>query len=169
MTIATGEVSPLLATLRRHRVRFIVVGGVAAVIEGAPVTTFDLDVVHDRTPANVRRLVAALRALGATYRTRPELRRMPTVAELTGSGHHLLVTRHGPLDVLGAIGRDRDFGRLKPRTKRRKLGAFFVAVLDLATQIAVKEELGFEKDRLMLPVLRETLRLSRARRPRRKR
>jgi hypothetical protein len=37
-----------LEVLGRHRVRFIVVGGVAAVLGGAPVSTFDLDIVHDR-------------------------------------------------------------------------------------------------------------------------
>jgi hypothetical protein len=36
----------LLEVLTRHRVAFIVVGGVAAVLEGAPITTFDLDIVH---------------------------------------------------------------------------------------------------------------------------
>jgi hypothetical protein len=65
------------------------------------------------------------------------------------------------LDVLGVIGHGRDFAALMPRTRRRKLGGFFVSVLDLKTQIAVKEELGFAKDRAVLPTLRETLRTSR--------
>ena len=46
----------ILETLRRHRVQFVLVGGVAAVVEGAPVATFDVDVVHDRTEQNIRRL-----------------------------------------------------------------------------------------------------------------
>lgn len=40
-----------LEVFARHRVDLIVVGGVAAVIGGAPLATFDLDVVHAR---NVR-------------------------------------------------------------------------------------------------------------------
>jgi len=63
--------------------------------------------------------------------------------------------------VLGVIGKDRGFGSLVKTAKRRKLGRFFVWVLDLETQIAVKEELDFAKDRLALPVLRETLLLRR--------
>jgi hypothetical protein len=35
-----------------HDVEFIVVGGVAAVLQGAPVVTFDLDILHRRTPEN---------------------------------------------------------------------------------------------------------------------
>ena len=80
---------------------------------------------------------------------------------LAGEGHHLLTTRHGPLDVLGVIGHGRDFATLIPKTHRRKLGDFFVYVLDLKTQIAIKEDLGFAKDRAVLPTLRETLRTSR--------
>ncbi len=35
----------ILELLNKHEVEYIVVGGVAAVIQGAPVTTFDLDVL----------------------------------------------------------------------------------------------------------------------------
>jgi len=50
-----------LEALARHHVDFIVVGGVAAVLGGAPISTFDLDIVCDRAPANVARLLAAPR------------------------------------------------------------------------------------------------------------
>ncbi len=40
------KIPELLNHLHRHRVDFIVVGGVCAVLHGAPVTTFDLDVVQ---------------------------------------------------------------------------------------------------------------------------
>ncbi|MGB8328982.1 MAG: hypothetical protein WCE62_02570 [Polyangiales bacterium] len=35
---------------------FIIVGGAAAVLHGAPITTEDLDIVHRRSPENVARL-----------------------------------------------------------------------------------------------------------------
>lgn len=38
----------LLQALAEQRVDFIVIGGVAAVLQGAPIATFDLDVVHSR-------------------------------------------------------------------------------------------------------------------------
>jgi hypothetical protein len=147
----------ILETLRRHRVRFILVGGVAAVVEGAPVATFDVDIVPQRTPTNIRHLVTALTALKAHYRERPDRRLVPSPDSLAGEGHHLLATALGPLDVLGVIGRDRDFDALLSRSQRRKLGESFVLVLDLETQIAIKEELGRAKDLLALPVLRGTL------------
>ncbi len=55
----------ILKVLTRHRVDFIIVGGVSAVLHGAPVTTFDLDVVHARNRENVLRLISALEELEA--------------------------------------------------------------------------------------------------------
>ncbi|MGH9613432.1 MAG: hypothetical protein ACRD4P_10165 [Bryobacteraceae bacterium] len=65
----------ILRVLREHDVDFIAVGGVGAVLQGAPLSTFDLDVVH-----YVLRLRAALTSLDAFYRTQPERglkRRLP--------------------------------------------------------------------------------------------
>lgn len=56
MTRQPPKFKEALDVLLRHHVDFIVVGGVAAVLCGAPISTFDLDIVHDRSPANVGRL-----------------------------------------------------------------------------------------------------------------
>jgi hypothetical protein len=50
----------LLATLGRHKVEFIVVGGAAAIAHGSARLTQDLDIVYERSVANLERLVAAL-------------------------------------------------------------------------------------------------------------
>ncbi len=149
------DVATILTTLLRHRVRFVLVRGVAAVIEGVPIATFDLDIVPDRTVRNVDRLMAALAELKASYRHRPSVR--PTVDALRGPGHHLLLTRYGPLDVLGRIGKGRDFGALLPHSRRRVIAGAHLRVRDLETQIAVKEEFDFPKDRAVVPVLRAAL------------
>ncbi len=57
----------ILGTLCDHDVDFVVVGGVAAILEGAPVSTFDLDILHDPSEENHRRLLAALEELNARY------------------------------------------------------------------------------------------------------
>jgi hypothetical protein len=43
----------ILQTLADREVDFIVVGGVCAVLHGAPIMTFDLDVVHSRARDNL--------------------------------------------------------------------------------------------------------------------
>jgi hypothetical protein len=55
----------ILELLDEHGVEFIVVGGVAAVLHGAPVTTFDIDALVRVDADNADRLLAALTALDA--------------------------------------------------------------------------------------------------------
>ena len=64
----------IMRELHKHGVQFIVVGGVGAVLQGAPISTFDLDIVHSRETENVTRLLAALQGLDAYYRMQPALR-----------------------------------------------------------------------------------------------
>ena len=55
-------------TLARHGVDFVVVGGIAATLQGAPINTYDLYVVHSRIAENVTRRLGALTELEAIYR-----------------------------------------------------------------------------------------------------
>ncbi len=55
MTQAKPDFLGTLSVLAAHKVDFIVVGGVSAVLQGAPIATFDLDIVHSRGPANTWR------------------------------------------------------------------------------------------------------------------
>ena len=79
----------ILEVLARHDVDFIVVGGVCAVLLGAPVATFDLDVVHARSEENLRRLSNALDELDAHYRDHLPRRLKPSNEALAHTGHHL--------------------------------------------------------------------------------
>ncbi len=144
----------LLADLHDHGVEFIVVGGVAAVLEGAPISTFDLDIVPRWSLENIDRLAGALEALDALYRGR-NIR--PTRDRLESPGHHLLETRLGALDVLGTVSPSRAFEDLEPSTVEYEVEGRRYRVLDLATQIDVKRHLGRDKDKAVLPMLERTL------------
>lgn len=97
------------------------VGGVAAVLHGAPINTWDLDVVHSATAGNVARLLAALDELDAHYRLQPELRLKATAAHLMSGGHQLLMTRFGPLDLLGTIAPSWTYDDLVPHSNTMDL------------------------------------------------
>lgn len=150
----------LLETLATSDVEFIVVGLLAAVAQGAPVTTHDLDIVHRRTPENIEKLLDVLvNKLDARYRGHTDVLR-PTAEILTGPGHSLLKTRLGPLDVLGAIEGGRDYDALLPASRQIEISGRSVRVLGLATLIELKRGSTRLKDQLVLPVLEETLRQS---------
>src|SRR5215471_18910100 len=146
-----------LEVLARHHVDFVVVGGVAAVLAGAPISTFDLDIVHDRSATNVARLLNALTDLDARYRDLTGRVLRPEARALEGEGHHLLLTRCGPLDVLGNIGLGRSYQDLIADSIIRPLGDITVCVLGLEALIRAKVEAGRDKDRAMVPILRRTL------------
>ena len=49
------DLAALIEALVDAGVEFIVIGGAAAVLHGAPTTTLDLAIVHRRTPGNLGR------------------------------------------------------------------------------------------------------------------
>lgn len=59
----------LLRMLNRHGVRYVVVGGTAAVAHGSPLPTEDVDVSPATDRPNLDRLAAALTEVGARIRT----------------------------------------------------------------------------------------------------
>lgn len=148
----------ILSALRAQDVAFILVGGLAAALDGAPVTTYDTDVVHSRDEANVERLLRVLTDLDAIFRIQPGRRLKPSASHLAGPGHLNLITRYGPLDVLGTIGHNLGYQELLPHSAEMDIGERVrIRVLDLETLIALKELLAGEKDRAVLPILRRTL------------
>jgi hypothetical protein len=155
-----GRLTALLRALVEAHVEFILVGGLSAVIEGAPIHTYDVDIVHRREKQNIERLLALLERLDAVYRAAPERRLRPSASHLASEGHQNLETTLGWLDVLGTIGQARKLGyeELLEHSHRVELGdGLNVAVLDLNQYILFKEELDGDKDRAMLPILRRTL------------
>jgi hypothetical protein len=103
--MGSPSLETLLQTLAASDVELIVVGMLAAVAQGAPVTTHDLDIVHRRTPDNIARLLAVLGDLDARYRGHGEKVLRPTAETLSSLGHSLLQTRLGPGLDAGALGR----------------------------------------------------------------
>ena len=153
----------LLRTLRKAQIDFIVVGGVGGVLQGAPITTFDLDIVHSRAAANIERLLAALEILGARYRTPGAEQKKPARSHLRSPGHQLLMTRAGPLDLRGSIGHGYGYNDLIGKTIEMEIGkGLQIRVLKLETLIEVKAQTAGEKDKAALIILRRTLQESSA-------
>jgi predicted nucleotidyltransferase len=147
----------ILQTLHDGGVEFVLVGGLAAVLKGTPIHTFDVDIVYARDAANIGRLLRVLDIIEATFR-QPERRLKPKESHLWAGWQLNLLTRLGPLDVLGSIGQNLGYEDLVSRSTELEIAeGIRIKVLNLETLIAMKEELGGEKDKAVLPVLRRTL------------
>ena len=137
----------LLKQLAQHQVSFILVGGVAATAHGSARLTQDLDIVYDRSPANLTRLALALSSC------RPYLRGAPPglpfkfdAPTLKRGLNFTLTTSLGALDLLGEITGGGGYQALLPFTLHLDLFGLDCLCLALDKLIAVKRAVGWPKD-----------------------
>jgi len=155
--MSRARFAEILELLAEADVELVVVGMTAGILQGAPVTTLDLDVVHRRTPDNVERLLRVLRGLDAIYRHDPRKLR-PEASHLLSPGHQLLTTTHGDIDCLGAIDEGKGYEEIAGQsTEMRLASGRSIRVLNLAALVEIKERLRRPKDLAALPILKATL------------
>src|SRR5438552_2046620 len=98
-------------------VSFILVGGVAATVHGSPRLTSDVDVVYERSPRNIRKLVDALADLSPYPRGAPLGLPFQWNEQTISRGlNFTLTTTLGDLDVLGEIAGGGTYPELLPHT-----------------------------------------------------
>ncbi|MGH3848181.1 MAG: hypothetical protein ACRDRT_00450 [Pseudonocardiaceae bacterium] len=94
----------ILKSLLEHHVRFVVIGGLAAELHGAPIErTVDLDITPASDEANLERLAVCLRSLGARLRALglgPQGIEVPLDARtFSGMTTITFITKFGPFDI----------------------------------------------------------------------
>ena len=150
----------LLTLLVDAGVRFVVIGGVAAIAHGASTFTRDLDVLISFDTDTISRLLIALRELDPRAALDPTRRSIPSdIRNLVGFRNLYISTALGRLDLLGEtpIG---DYAGLAERAVPMTLAGVQVQVISLDDLIAIKRALGRPKDLLVateLEAIRERL------------
>jgi hypothetical protein len=150
----------ILGVLSRHRVAYVLVGGLAATIHGSPTVTFDVDVTPERSAANLRRLSAALTELSARIRTEgvPDgLAFSHDDGLLGGAEVWNLTTDAGALDIVFTPPGTGGYQDLRKEAIELVILGVPVTVSSLADVVRSKEAAGRPKDRLVLPQLRRLL------------
>jgi hypothetical protein len=153
----------VLRVLHDHEVDFVVVGGIAARLRGAPLLTQDVDVTPATDRRNLERLAAALEDLDARLRTATEPDGVPFPFDpglLESATVWTMTTKHGDLDLVvspAGTGGYRDLIADADELKVAVKPDLTVKVASLADVIRSKEAAGREKDRAALPLLRRTL------------
>jgi hypothetical protein len=156
----------LLEVLERHGVRYVVIGGLAAELRGSPYITRDVDVTPSRERANLRRLATALRELNAALRvpgTEGPVEFLLDEHSFDWGTTWTFVTDHGYLGVALVPDGTRGYDDLRRgATRERITESLQIQVASLADVIRSKEAAGREKDRAVLPILRQVLERSRS-------
>jgi len=158
--MARFEPQEILSALDRHGVRYVLIGGFAAIIHGAPYTTSDVDIVPEEGRENLTRLSAAMKELNARIRISGEEEGVPFDHDAESLGRVRiwnLVTDRGNLDITFVPSGTRGYDDLVHDARPAALGGIEVPVASLADVIRSKEAAGRDRDRAVLPILRELL------------
>jgi predicted nucleotidyltransferase len=169
MTVEAWDPLKTLRTLDRHRVRFVVIGGLAARLQGSPSVTNDTDICYERSPENAERLTNALRSLRATLRgVADDVPFRLDAATVLAGDHFTFATSAGNLDCLGTPA-GADFEALWASSSVVDLDGLTAHVAAIDDLIAMKRAAGRRKDAIEVEVLlalkEEVERTSRADRP----
>lgn len=150
----------ILEVLARREVRFVVIGGLAALAHGSPYPTGDVDITPDIDPTNLQRLSEALSDLKAKVwfgDDEDPLVFSHDAASLASNGVWNLVTGFGRIDLsLVPDGTEGYVDLVRHATDEDILGVV-VPVASLADVIRSKQAANRPKDQRVLPVLREIL------------
>jgi Nucleotidyl transferase of unknown function (DUF2204) len=137
----------LLENLARAEVNFIVVGGVAVALNGFVRTTEDVDILIERSPENVARLLDALSGFGEGHA------RDLTVTDFDEAEGAIRIIEDFPLAVFTVM-RGKRYADLIHSTRRTRINDIEVQYLNAEALISIKEKSKREKDQIDISVLR---------------
>jgi hypothetical protein len=154
MTLRPFDPLRALETLVRHRVRFVVIGGLAGRLWGSTTVTNDIDICYARHRRNLQALAAALTELEASLRGAPDGLPFRGDAETLARGDHFTFsTNAGNLDCLATPAGSRGFADLIAGASPMKLDSIEVPVASVDDLIRLKRAAGRPKDLVEVEIL----------------
>jgi len=148
----------LLTRLLESEVRFVVVGGYAAVAHGSTVLTRDMDICLPFDVENLETLLVAIEDLHPVHRMTPARPAFDRTALTTSWMSLYLATDWGQLDCLGEIAGIGGYEEVLKRSEEVPLGEASCRILTIEALIRAKEVMGRPKDRetvIQLRAIRE--------------
>jgi predicted nucleotidyltransferase len=139
--------SHLLRRLVQAGVDFVVVGGVAVIVQASPRFTKDLDICYAHDQANLDRLGSVLVELGARLRGVDEdVPFVPDGRTLVHTRMLTLTTSDGDIDLLADPDGSPGYAALRRNASRIDLEGVTVLVASIEDMIAMKRAAGRPQD-----------------------
>lgn len=150
----------LFRTLAEHRLEYVLIGALAARLSGYPLLTSDADIAAARTPENLERLAAALRALDAKVYTEALPEGLPfdcTANMLARAEGWNLVTSAGRLDILFAPAGSGGYDELARTADQYDVQGVSVPAASLVAIMRMKQAAGRPKDLQAVAIIKAML------------
>ena len=166
MSELASNVAPLdpkriFSTLAKHGVQFVLIGALAARLQGFPRATYDADITPAKDVDNLQRLAAALRDLEARVYTEqvPEGLAFDCSAQMLARADTWnLITSAGRLDLAFQPSGTSGFTDLAPHAVRFEVYGHTLLAARLEDIIRSKEAANRPQDRQDVEIMREMLR-----------
>ena len=144
----------VIRLLGRHRVRWVLIGGLAAITHGAPLLTQDVDICYARGDDDLERLAAALGEVHAELRgADPGLPFVVDARTLRHGDSFTLTTDVGWLDLLGTPAGTSGYEDLARTADAFDVFGQRILVASIEDLIRMKRAAGRPKDLLALEEL----------------
>lgn len=139
----------LARALEKCGLEAVLIGNMAAAVQGAPVTTVDVDFLFRKTPRNMAKLKAFAKSIEGTI-----MKPFYPVSEL----YRIQRDSDGlQVDFMPRIDGIKSFEGLKSGATRFEFGGRSMLVADLADIVRSKRAAGRSKDKAVLDTLEKTL------------
>jgi predicted nucleotidyltransferase len=137
----------IIEGLAAAEIRFVLVGGLAASAHGSAYVTQDVDICYERTPENVRKIVAYLKAIHAKLRSAPgDLPFLLDERTFSFGINFTFQTDLGDLDLLGDMAGVGSYAEARKLSESIDLFGHRVKVLSIEGLIKAKKAAGRPKD-----------------------
>jgi hypothetical protein len=138
----------LLENLARAKVKFIVVGGVAVALNGFVRTTDDVDILIERSPENIARLLETLASFGEGHS------RNLSLTDFDDMEGAVRVIEEFPLDIFTVM-RGETYGDLAGSVRQTTIKGATIDFLNADGLIRLKVDSTREKDQIDIAALRK--------------
>ena len=159
--VAPFDPERLVRVLAKHHVRYVLIGALAARLQGFPRLTADADITPDRTGDNLEHLAAALRELEARVYTESVPEGLPfdcSGSALARAQLWNLVTSAGRLAVAFVPSGTEGFADLSRDAVRFEIFGVELFAASLSDIVRSKEAADRPQDRQDVVILKEMLR-----------
>lgn len=141
----------VIRLLGQHQVRYVLIGGLAAVTHGAPIVTQDIDLCYARDSSNLERLAAALAQAHAALRgADPGLPFRMDARTLANGDAFTFTTDVGWIDIMATPAGTAGYEDLARTADSVLLFGHKVLVAAVDDLIRMKRAAGRPKDLMML-------------------